>query len=575
MQRFEGIPVSGGSRIGRAAHVEEVPYEVGPRVVSPAEVPAERARLKRAIEEAARGLEASRQALSPDPQVGSIFEVHRLMLDAVEGEIEEEVARGAGAEHAAATVLRRHANRFAAIADPMLAERRQDVLDLEKRLLRALSGLPAVGLPRSDGSEPIVVVAEDLSPSETAALDARRVAGLVLEHGGPTSHTAILAKSLGLPCVMGVPGVVARIPPGALVWVDGGAGTVTVDPDPAARAEAERAGERYESLERRLLAETGLPAETRDGHGVTLLANIEFPLEVEAAVARGAAGIGLYRTEFLYEPGTGGSGAPPEEAHVAAYREALAGVRGGRLTVRTFDFGSDKATPGQAPVREANPALGSRSLRWCFEHEDAFLPQLRAILRVAAEGDVRVMLPMVGSATDVRRAKALLRRAAESLARDGVSHRADPPVGAMVEIPAAAVIADLLAREVDFFSIGTNDLIQYGLAVDRTNEQVASLFRPAHPSILRLIERTVSAASAVGIPVTMCGEMGGEAAYTVLLLGLGLREFSLTPAVLPRVRRLIRGLTLAHARGVAARCMRMATAEEVDDYLRAEATAAV
>jgi phosphotransferase system enzyme I (PtsI) len=234
--------------------------------------------------------------------------------------------------------------------------------------------------------------------------------------------------------------------------------------------------------------------------------------------------------------------------------------------VRTFDFGADKATPGGG-AGERNPALGARSLRWCFAHPEAFRPQLRALLRVAAEGDVRVMLPMVGAPDDVRRARALLAEAADSLAKEGVPHRPDPPVGVMIEVPAAAVTADLLADVADFFSIGTNDLIQYGLAVDRTNEQVAPLFRPSHPSVLRLVEASVSAAAAKGIPVTMCGEMGGEAAYTVLLLGLGLREFSLTPVVIPRVRRLIRGLTLARARSIAARCRRLATAQEVDAFL--------
>jgi phosphotransferase system enzyme I (PtsI) len=389
------------------------------------------------------------------------------------------------------------------------------------------------------------------------------VAALVLEHGGPTSHTAIIAKALGFPCVVGVPGVVAGIAPGAPVWVDGSTGQVVVDPDPATREESRRRAAAWEDVERSLLEESGLPAETLDGHGVTLLANIEFPLEVDAAVERGAAGIGLYRTEFLFEPGRP---VPDEEAHVAAYRDALERVRPGRLTVRTFDFGADKAVPGGAVV-ERNPALGARSLRWCFAHPEAFLPQLRALLRVAAEGDVRIMLPMVGAPDDVRRARALLADAAAALAREGVRHRPDPPVGVMIEVPAAAVTADLLAEVADFFSIGTNDLIQYGLAVDRTNEQVAPLFRPSHPSVLRLVEGTVAAAAARGIPVTMCGEMGGEAAYTVLLLGLGLREFSLTPVVLPRVRRLIRGLTLSRARSVAARCRRLATAQEVDDFL--------
>ena len=563
MRRFEGIAVSGGSRTGRAVHHEAVAFDVERRAVTPDEVPAELVRLSRAVSETERGLEESQQSLALDPRVGSIFEVHRLLLQAVRGELEDAVRRGASAEHAAASVLRRYANRLAELTDPMFAERRQDVLDVERRLLRALAGRPAPSLPSGDGRSPLVLVAEDLSPSETAALAGSPVAALVLEHGGPTSHTAIIAKALGLACVVGVPGVVRAVAPGVELWVDGTAGVVVVDPDEATRAEAGRRAATYEAIEQRLLSESHLPAETLDGHAVTLLANIEFPLEVGAAVARGAAGIGLYRTEFLFDPARP---VPDEAEHLAAYREALGRIRPGRLTIRSFDFGSDKATPGGI-TSEPNPALGRRSLRWCFAHPEVFRPQLRAVLRVAAEGDVRLMLPMVGAPEEIRRARSLLAEAAASLAREGVRHRPDIPVGSMIEIPGAALTADLLAREADFFSIGTNDLIQYTLAVDRTNELVADLFRPSHPSVLRLIDATVKAAKAHGIPVTMCGEMGGEATYTVLLLGLGVREFSLTPVVVPRARRLIRQLTLDRARGIAARCLNFATADEVDAYL--------
>jgi phosphotransferase system enzyme I (PtsI) len=561
VKTYEGIPVAGGSRIGRAAHVEEVPFHVERRAVAAHEIPDELARLHRAVEAAGAGLDESRRAVSSDPAAASVFDTHRVMLEALELEIAKAIEKGEGAEHAVAAVLRDHANRLAALPDPVFSERSQDVLDLEKRLLRALAGLPSSPIAPAERG-PTVVIASDLTPTETAALATSSIAGLVLEHGGPTSHTAILAKSLGFPCVMGVPGIVAATPPGAEVWVDGDAGTVVVEPDDRSRVEARRAAARYEARERGFLKEAHLPSETLDGHAVTLLANIEFPLEVDAAVARGAAGIGLFRTEFLFDPERG---VPTEEEHLAAYREVLRRIAPGRLTIRTFDFGSDKEGPGAA--HESNPALGARSLRWCFAHEDVFLAQLRACLRVAAEGDVRLMLPMVASVEDVRRTRTLLARAARELAAERVPHRPDPPVGAMIEVPAAAVTADLLASEVDFFSIGTNDLMQYGLAADRTNETVARLLRPSHPSVLRLVREVLSAAAAERRPVTMCGEMGGEPSYAVLLLGLGLRELSLTPAALPRVRRLVRSLTVAQARAVSARCMRLATADEIDAYL--------
>jgi phosphotransferase system enzyme I (PtsI) len=570
VRAFQGIPVSGGSRVGVAVHHEAVPYsqDVERRSVAPSELPRERERLGAAVESALRGIEASRRALASQPEVGSIFEVHRLLLETVRGEIEAAIDAGSSVEHAVATVLRRYANRLAEVPDPMFAERRNDVLDVERRLLRALAGEDGEKPATGDGRTAVVVVAEDLTPAETAALAGRRVAGIVLEHGGPTSHTAIIAKALAVPCVVGVRGIVAAVAPGDDVWVDGTRGEVVVGPDAAARKEAARRASSWEEDERRLLAEAHLPAETRDGHRVTLLANVELPLEVAAAMTRGAAGIGLYRTEFLFDPSRP---APDEAAHLAAYRDALARVKPGRLTVRTFDFGSDKAIPGGASG-ESNPALGSRSLRWCFEHPDVFVPQLRALLRVAAEGDVRVMLPMVAGAEEVRRARAMLADAARALDAEGVAHvdAATLPVGVMVEVPAAVAVADLLAAEADFFSIGTNDLIQYGLAVDRTNERVATLFRPSHPSVLRWIEQVVLAARAAprALPVTMCCEMGGDVAYAVLLLGLGIRELSLTPSAIPRVRHLVREWTLARARSVAARCRRLATADEVDAFLR-------
>jgi phosphotransferase system enzyme I (PtsI) len=296
--------------------------------------------------------------------------------------------------------------------------------------------------------------------------------------------------------------------------------------------------------------------------------NAEFPLDVDAGVARGAQGVGLYRTEFLYDPE---HGLPTEEDHLRAYRLTLEKIRGGPLTVRTFDFGADKETPGRGP-REPNPALGVRSLRWCFAHPEVFLTQLRALLRVAVEGDVRIMLPMVGSLGELRRARAMIRQAAGELAAQGLAHRPDVPVGIMIEIPGAAHVADLLAREADFFSIGTNDLIQYDLAVDRLNPRVAGLFRPSHPSVLRLLDHTLSSARDARIPVTMCGEMGGHSIYTVLLLGMGLTAFSLTPGYIPRARRLLRSLTLHRARAIAAQCRAASTSDEVEAILQARVT---
>jgi phosphotransferase system enzyme I (PtsI) len=566
MITLTGIPVVGGSRVGRAALHDEAPDAVLARPAVPDDLEAERRRLARALERATEELRRPRASAGTESVVSEIFRAHAVLLDGLVPQIEQAVASGKTAEHAVREVMQATATRFQEAASPVVRQRAADFLDLERRVLRALAGLSGEAAPASQANTlgPVVLIARDLTPSETAALEGRNVAAIALEEGGATSHAAVIAKSLGIPCVVGVEGVRSRVEPGDLVWVDGSRGTVVVEPDAEALAAARGFGERYERLEASLLAESGLPAETIDGHRAVLLANIEFPLDVEAGMARGAEGVGLYRTEFLYEGG--GGAVPGEEEHVAAYRSTLARLGGGRLTVRTFDFGSDKDRPGGG-AREPNPALGVRSLRWCFQHPDPFRTQLRALLRVAAEGDVRIMLPMVGSIEELRRAKEMIRRAAAELAEQGIPHRPDPPIGIMIEIPGAALTADLLAPEVDFFSIGTNDLIQYDLAVDRLNPRVAPLFRPSHPSMLRLIQSTIDAAVHAGKTVTMCGEMGGHSVYTVLLFGMGLREFSLTPGYIPRARRLLRGLTLRDARNVAARCLRLATATEVEAVL--------
>ena len=357
MRRLRGVAASAGSRVGRAVHLEAVAFASGPAFVPSEAVPHEIERLARAVRSATRGLEEAQRALSIDPKVGSIFEVHRILLDAVRPEIEESIRRGASADHATATVLSRYANRLASIADPMFAERRQDVLDVERRLLRALAGLANAAPPSAEGSGDVVLVAEDLTPSDAASLAGGRVAGLVLEHGGVTSHTAIIAKALGIPCVVGVVGALAAIPPGVDVWVDGTTGSVVVEPDGDALVAAREKAAAFAAGEASLLAESHLSSETLDGHAVTLLGNIEFPLEVKAAMVRGASGVGLYRTEFLYDPTRP---VPDEVEHVAAYREALASVRPGRLTIRTFDLAPTRRRPAGRPTRRTPRSAAGR-----------------------------------------------------------------------------------------------------------------------------------------------------------------------------------------------------------------------
>lgn len=566
MRELRGIAVSGGSGVGRVVRFEE---NAGVNSVSvlPARDPvAEIGRLQRAAEHVRGDLVRAGDGVSGSGAVAQIFRAHLAMLDDLMPRIEAAIQGGANAEHAVSAQLHDLAEMLLAMPDPVLAQRAQDIVDIKKRLQRALAGSRGASAPDNGGAGPVVLVARDLTPSEAAALQGSDVAAIALEFGGHTGHAAVIIKSLEIPCVMGVAGLLRAARPDQVVWVDGSAGQVVIQPDAQAMERALERSRRYERLEAALLQESHLPAETIDGHRAVLLANIEYPLDVDAALARGAEGVGLYRTEYLYERG---AALPTEDEHYQAYRDALQRIGSRRLTIRTYDFGADKENPNRPEHPEPNPAMGVRSLRWCFEHPDPFRAQLRALLRIAAEGDVRIMLPMVGGLDEVRRAKGLLAQAADELRARGVPFRPDPPVGVMIEIPAAAVTADLLAREADFFSIGTNDLIQYDLAVDRMNPRVEPLFRPSHPSLLRLVQSTVAAAGEAGVPVTLCGEMGGHSIYTVLLFGLGLREFSLTPGYIPRARRLLRGLTLREARRIAADCLRMETPQEVEALLRA------
>lgn len=565
MAEFQGIPVSGGSRIGRALLYEETP-EINPAsAVPPASPEAEVLRLRRAAVLAKEDLTALRESMAAQEGISGIFQAHSMILEDFIPRLEAAILQGASAERAVATVMHTYAAQLRKKRNRLVAQRSQDIVDLERRLLRALSGLKPQAPDASQADGPVVVVARDLTPSETAGLEGRNIAAIALELGGPTTHTAVIAKSLGIPCVVGIEGLTDAVQPGDMIWVDGSEGTVVIEPDSETVERAVGRGERYERLEATLLRESHLPAETLDGHSAVLLANVEFPLDVEAGMVRGAQGVGLLRTEFLYSHD---GGLPSEDEQYRIYHETLQRLDGGQLTIRTFDFGADKETPFRlSAAEEPNPALGMRSLRWCFAHPDEFRTQLRAILRVAAEGDVRIMLPMVAGLEDVRAARLAISTAAAELEAEGTAHDPKVSVGVMVEIPGAAVTADILVRHVDFLSIGTNDLIQYNLAVDRMNAHVASLFQPSHPSVLRLIDGTIQAAVAAGKPVTMCGEMGGHSIYTVLLFGMGLRAFSLTPGYIPRARRLLRGLTLRDARALATQCLRLETAEEVDRFL--------
>jgi phosphotransferase system enzyme I (PtsI) len=566
MEIVAGIPASPGIGSAAAFLLEGGDYCVPRRRIGAGTVEAEAARLAKAFEDAAAELDALRKVAGATPEVDGVLEAHGAILRDPELVAESQRAVRDNSwtpEWAVSSVLDRHAEALLRLGDDYLAHRATDLKDIKHRVLRALLGEREEALARTEGR--VVIVARDLTPSQTAALDRRRVAGIVLDGGGPTSHTAIIARSLGIPAVVGAAGVSERVQPGTRIVVDGSRGQVVLDPDRATVRRFEEIEASFALRRSEVGRGRGLPAETRDGHRVTVLANVGMPSEVTAALEAGAEGVGLFRTEFLVREG---ERLPSEEDHFVAYRAALQDLDGRPLVIRTLDLGADKVNPDPGADHEPNPFLGRRSLRLCLERPDLFVPQVRAVLRASELGDVRVLLPMVGSLAELLRAKQIFETERANLLREGARPRADLPVGVMVEVPSAAMSADVLARHASFFSVGTNDLIQYALAVDRVNPRVAHLFEPMHPGVLRLISRVAQAARAQGIEVSVCGEIAGEPLYTYLLLGLGIRVLSMGHRSVPEVKQVVRSGTMEEAWRLAEDVRALSDGAEIESCLR-------
>ncbi len=452
--------------------------------------------------------------------------------------------------------------RFARIADPYLRERRNDLGDLTTRLLRTLSG--EEGLRREDFEELPVLFAYDLSPSDTALLNRDHVLAFVTDVGGPTSHTAIMARSLQIPAVVGAHDTSEWVRTGDQVIVDGSDGTVVVHPDAELLTRYRDKRESMERRDRALLADRALPAVSPDGIHVRLAANIESAEEAETALRFGAAGVGLFRSEFLYLRSR--ERPPDEEAHYLEYRAVLQAVSPEPVTIRTLDLGGEKDLPNPRDILQADSnLLGVRGIRQSLEKPGPFETQLRGLQRASVHGELRIVFPLVTDLDEVQQAKAALRRAREAVVADGHAVADQIPVGVMLEVPAAALIVDHLAEEVDFFSIGTNDLIQYLLAVDRNNDGVAHLYEPLHPAVLRLLEQVVEKAHARGIPVSLCGEAASDPLTAMVFLGYGIDELSMAPSSVPVIKQLIRRVPAQDARQVLAHAMKLPTAQEVEE----------
>ena len=558
---LHGMPIGGGVAIGRAlvlqAHGHDVPrYRLEAHAVA-----GECARLARAFEAVRAELATLAVELPPTapPEARALLEVHALILDdPMLTEAANTMVRHEhwNAEWTLWTQAGLLAAQFEALDDDYLRERSRDVRQVVDRVLKALGGDARVG-PSPAGMSPIeptVVVADDIAPADL--LHWRAADAFCIDLGGATSHTAILARSFGKPAVIGLGAAREAVRSGDLVIVDGDAGTLIVSPDEDALAlyRTRRRASAAATADLRRLVQ--VPARSRDGVLVALMANVELPAEAEFAREAGAEGIGLMRSEFLF---LGRDEPPGEDEQFEAYREAIRAMRGRPVTIRTVDVGADKALPHgalHATLASANPALGRRAIRLCLAEPEFFLTQLRAILRASASGPARLLLPLLSSADEVRQSMRLIARARDQLADARHAFDARVPVGGMIEVPAAAIVAASFARRLDFLSIGTNDLIQYTLAVDRTDDAVAALYDPLHPAVLRLIANTIGAARRAGIPVSVCGEMAGQPELVPLLLGLGLRELSMDPTRLLPVKQALLATDVQAARAEALRALR-------------------
>mgnify|MGYP006274132051 FL=1 len=568
MQHLRGIGVSAGIVVGKAYVVEDRGRgDVRRRriLADRAEAEVDRFRRARRLSEQELREIYERAIAEMGEEAAKIFLFHVAALSdpSVTGPIEQKIRDElVTADYAVWSVFSELAARLEQGSGEMSAKA-TDLKDLSARVLDHLVGAQRSAVATLD--HPTVIVSRDLTPSQAASFDTSRVLGFATDLGGSTSHTAIVARALGLPAVVGCRALMSLVSDGDLIAVDGERGTVVVDPDGAALDE-HRARLAEDQARTRALAElSGLPPETRDGQRVELLGNIEFPDEVDRVLEAGGEGVGLYRTEFLYLTS---ELEPDESTQHAAYARCVELLGGRTLTIRTMDLGADKHTQALSEEPERNPFLGLRSIRYCLHNVGLFKTQLRAILRASADGPVKIMFPLVTSVQEFRNAKHLLHDVMEDLQDEGVPFDRAVPVGMMVETPSAALMAGSFAREVDFFSVGTNDLVQYALAVDRTNERVASLYQPCHPAVVKLVRDVVRAGRRHGVPVSCCGEAAAEPGFAAVLLGLGVRTLSATAANLPGLKRLVRGVSIQECERIAKRVVQFDSEHDAASFVR-------
>ncbi|MEZ6197628.1 MAG: phosphoenolpyruvate--protein phosphotransferase [Planctomycetota bacterium] len=563
---LRGQKVSEGIAIGPATVLTALEVKVKEAFVPPEKVEAELKRLRRALDRTARDI---RDSL--DSQSDAVGEVRQIIETSLQflgdeyliGSIESRIrTKHFTAPYAVSDAIHEMAARLQAIDNPTFSSKVADMIDIEHRLLNHLVGGGVGQLPKLERQQ--IVIADDITPAQATSLDREKVLGFATERGSWASHTAVLARGYRLPAVVAVAGLTEAARLGAMVVIDGHEGLVIIDPDEDTLAH-------YRALRRRRKRRTNvssqmrtLSAETQDGERVKLLANIETRADVPGVLEAGGEGVGLFRTEFLF---LGTARDLGEEEQFDVYRSAAEALEGRPLTIRTIDVGADKFDGRHGNQREPNPFMGERAIRVSFRKEEFFRTQLRAIMRAAAHGNVRMMFPMIMDLGELRRARAIVERARRELEESGKVHEPDLPIGTMIELPSAALNAERIAKEADFFSIGTNDLTQYTLGVDRTNHRVADRYATHHPSVLRLIKMIVDAGRARRRTVSICGEIAGDPVFTALLVGLGVREFSMAPSFIPEVKRTLRGLFVSHCVQIAERALKAVDAADVEGLL--------
>ena len=564
---LQGIGVSPGIAVGPAVTFGLQSLEIPKYEVSDPE--AELKRFEKATESVRHELRELRERTAREvgERNASIFDAHLMVLDDVvlRDELEQRLnSEKYNVEHILHDLIERQGKVMESIEDPTFRERMQDILDVGKRVLGKLLHTELESLEHLE--HPAVIVAHDLSPSDTAKIDLANTKGIITDVSGPTSHTAILARAFEIPAVVGLKNAGAYVHPGDTIILDGVKGNVIIRPEEEtlSRYLTAQEDEQRQRLALLKVEESGAPALTSDGHEIPLMANVELPVEVTPELAAKCGGVGLYRTEYLF---LDRNSLPTEEEQYQAYSKAAETLNNKPVILRTLDLGGDKFASHMQLAEELNPQLGWRAIRFCLERPDIFKAQLRAIMRASVRGNVQIMFPLISGLDELLRVKAVLRDVCADLERRSVPFRKDIKVGSMIEVPSAVAVADHLARECDFFSIGTNDLIQYSLAVDRVNEKIAHMYEPAHPAILRMLKHTAEAARDAKIPCGICGEMAGDPIFTEVLMGLGLSSLSMSSVAIPEVRAEVVNSSLKEARKLARNVVNMHSVTEIRRFL--------